>query len=327
MRYLRNIDVPKKSNDVSEEDVLTDMAIKEAKEVEEKIISNINSLETKSTSIYTFLVGGTGVFTAITAIVSILDFSGLGAVDPLFYQYVIQDAFIRISAIFFLTSIGFAFLGSSSFITAQGIGPTHINDAINNKSKYEWKKDMLRNLKGNIEHNVRVSIRKKCLVSTSFLALIFSMMAAVIGISNLVLLLEASPENGTIVYRITESDPIRSQNIIYLFIAYLFILIIAVEPLILRAYAVLEDQEVSQEKPSLVESMQDVLKHYMYWPFGFLLTEVLVLGYLSISNQMLIERPQDIIVGLAVVLLASCTVLVIFHQVVHRVRILFTANR
>ncbi|WP_156184232.1 hypothetical protein [Halostagnicola sp. A56] len=130
--------------DLPNEEVLDD-AIKELKQVENWSLSQIDALETKSTTIYSFLVGGSGIFTSLLALISLLNSSGLGIADPIFYQFIARNIYINIGIVFFITSIGFALLGSSNHVVAHGIQAQNVKEIRENNglTKTELKKMLL----------------------------------------------------------------------------------------------------------------------------------------------------------------------------------------
>ncbi|WP_156184185.1 hypothetical protein [Halostagnicola sp. A56] len=77
---------------------------------------------------------------------------------------------INIGIVFFITSIGFALLGSSNHVVAHGIQAQNVKEIRENNglTKTELKKMLLISLDNNIRFNSKVSIRKK--VSCHFIS-------------------------------------------------------------------------------------------------------------------------------------------------------------
>ena len=210
-------------------------AIREGAELEENQVERIKDLNSRALTLFSYLVGGTSVFTGLTALLSFFDFgaSDAAVVDVSFFQYLIQSNYFRFGLVFFFTSLLFASLAAAPYRYRRGADNqdlSHVRYGVITEGE-QWQREVLETQVQNLRANGRTIRLKVHIVFGSILTLLFAIALFGIGLLVGVSLLRSASAGATYEITARPTYPVPGYP---LFLAFLVAVLVTYFPIHVR---------------------------------------------------------------------------------------------
>ncbi|WP_423745404.1 lamin tail domain-containing protein (plasmid) [Haladaptatus sp. SPP-AMP-3] len=306
-----------------------DLVVEESGNVEEFSRQRAEQLNEKASTLYGYLVGGTGVFAGVTALLSFLGFPGVGTIGISFFKYLVHSLYIKFGLVLYATSIVYALFvstitgvaGHADSSTLRALSHRHIDSD-------QFKRELIRTRIDNVSINTSYVKQKAVLLVSALLSLIFSATLLVIGVFVAIEKLEQSTAGDKLIYVI--GDPTQTYPVDFTLLLSVFVLttLFAYFPRTVRITSTRYDTDEPFSWSVVPEhlSIDSILKHSPYLPYTVLIELLAVFLYLST------KRPgggvgEPVLSELVLVVILTFVALSAIHLVVHWLRAMQKAGR